>query len=81
MHEDLEPIVDSAPSPSPELGPKAGTGGGESTRERARSRKNHPLLAAVTANRMHLVDLARAYGFDKLTVRSLDPPGFGRKPE
>jgi hypothetical protein len=71
MSEEVEKIVDSPPSPSPAPGPQA----------RAWNFKNHPLLAAVYANRMHLVDLARAHGFDRLTIQSLDLSGLSGEPE
>jgi hypothetical protein len=78
MSEDQETVVKS-PSPLAEPKPKAETV--DSERARARQLRNHPLLAAVYANRLHLVDLARVYGYERLTVQSLRPEPEKPKPE
>ena len=62
--------IESPPPSSPEPKPKAET----RERDRARNRARKSPYAAAVANRMHLIDLARVYGFEHLTIKSLDLP-------
>ena len=70
--ETMRENIESPPPSSPEPKPKAET----RERERARNRARKSPYAAAVANRMHLIDLARVYGFEHLTIKSLDLPVF-----
>jgi hypothetical protein len=79
MNEAIEPIVE-APSPPSEPERKAGAAHDERTRGR-RPHRPHPLLAAMRASRLHLIDLARVYGYGRLTAGALDLPVSSPEPE
>jgi hypothetical protein len=70
MDKDVEMIAENPPPPAD---PRPKTEAGGSERAKKRAPKNR-LYDAAYASRMHLLDLARVYGYEHLTIKSRDLP-------